>query len=245
MRQSFFFFSNKSKSLFLLSRRRSSYKPTNTSFDRPSLPFFPFLLPHFGRRLSAMDGGVTTSQLPLDVYQNTLLRRRNSISQSVVVVTTCLDDLHQQTSSDATSGTLSSASSASSSSSTSTSSASSGEFDLISVKPVSYVSLRDLLPSPAAFNSPKPKSHAQSQFHPGHEISIRNRLVKQAAWAYLQPRSTAPDSSSRNFLHRLRDQFTTENPIAAFFRFFNRHVFGSLNRFFDWLLRSICIRSSR
>lgn len=196
-----------------------------------------------------MDGGVTTSQLPLDVYQNnTLLRRRNSISQSVVVATTCLDDLHQQTSSDASSGTLSSSSSASSSSSSSTStfSASSGEFDLISVKPVSYVSLRDLLPSPAAVNSPKPKSPAQNHFlHPCPEISIRNRLVKQAAWAYLQPMSTAPDSSTRNFLHRLWDQFTTENPTAALFRFFNRHVFGSLSRFFDWLLRSICVRSSR
>lgn len=198
-----------------------------------------------------MDGGLTTSQLPLDVYQNTLLRRRNSISQSVAVVTTCLHDLHQQTlsSSDASSsGMLSSSSSSassSSSSSTSTSSASSGEFDLISVKPVSYVSLRDLLPTPAAVNSPKPKSAAQNHLHPGSEISIRNRLVKQAAWAYLQPMSTAPDTSTRNILHRLWDQFTTENPIAALFRFFNRHAFGSLNRFFDWLLRSICVRSSR
>lgn len=191
---------------------------------------------------SAMDGGIdTTLSSPLDVYQNTLLRRRNSISQSVVVGPTYLSSLHQQTSSDASSGT---SSSNSSSSTTSTSSASSGEFDLISVKPVSYVSLRDLLPS-AAVNSPKPKSPAQNHLQPCSEISIRNRLVKQAAWAYLQPMSIAPDSSTRNFLHRLWDQFTTENPLSALVRFFNRHVFGTINRFFDWLLRSIWVRSSR
>lgn len=52
---------------------------------------------------------------------------------------------------------------------------------------VSYISLRDLLPSVTP-----PSSVAAS----GYDISIRNRLVKQAAWAYLQPMSSSPTSSS-------------------------------------------------
>ncbi|KAI9076418.1 hypothetical protein K1719_028467 [Acacia pycnantha] len=52
---------------------------------------------------------------------------------------------------------------------------------------VSYTSLRDLLPSA----TPLPLFSVS-----GYDISIRNRLVKQAAWAYLQPMSSSPTSSS-------------------------------------------------
>lgn len=60
-----------------------------------------------------------------------------------------------------------------------------------------YTSLKDLLPAPAAgIGSPTAAS--------GYEISIRNRLVKQAAWAYLQPMSSSPGSSGpTHFLRRL------------------------------------------
>ncbi|KAL1352177.1 hypothetical protein HN51_016166 [Arachis hypogaea] len=63
-----------------------------------------------------------------------------------------------------------------------------------------YTSLRDVLPSfsSSAVNSPTAASSSS--------ISIRNRLVKHAAWAYLQPMSSSPSSSysasSTHFLRR-------------------------------------------
>ncbi|XP_057721334.1 uncharacterized protein LOC130935555 [Arachis stenosperma] len=62
-----------------------------------------------------------------------------------------------------------------------------------------YTSLRDVLPSSSsAVNSPTAASSSS--------ISIRNRLVKHAAWAYLQPMSSSPSSSysasSTHFLSR-------------------------------------------
>ncbi|KAF3442721.1 hypothetical protein FNV43_RR16638 [Rhamnella rubrinervis] len=65
------------------------------------------------------------------------------------------------------------------------------DFELVSLKSsLAYTSLKDLIPtSPGGFvNSPTAASAANS----GYEISIRNRLVKQAAWAYLQPMSSSP-----------------------------------------------------
>ncbi|KAI3518736.1 hypothetical protein L1887_07548 [Cichorium endivia] len=89
---------------------------------------------------------------------------------------------------------------------TSSSLSSSADFELISLKPASYTSLRDILPSPAAVvYSPKVPSYA---VHSGYEISIRNRLVKQAAWAYLQPMSTSPDSGGSTVFHRLWTRFS-------------------------------------
>ncbi|XVF07569.1 hypothetical protein REPUB_Repub06bG0150700 [Reevesia pubescens] len=60
------------------------------------------------------------------------------------------------------------------------------DLELISLKTslASYTSLKDILPSSAvAICSP---TAAGSVTNSGYEISIRNRLVKQAAWAYLQ-----------------------------------------------------------
>ncbi|XP_024186388.1 uncharacterized protein LOC112191296 [Rosa chinensis] len=64
----------------------------------------------------------------------------------------------------------------------------------------SYTSLKDLLPSSsfAAVQSPSPNST-----NSGYEISIRNRLVKQAAWAYLQPMSSTSGPSGPHLLRRL------------------------------------------
>ncbi|RXH76375.1 hypothetical protein DVH24_019263 [Malus domestica] len=73
----------------------------------------------------------------------------------------------------------------------------------------SYTSLKDLLPSSAA-NSPT----AASANNSGYEISIRNRLVKQAAWAYLQPMSSTSGPSGPNFLRRLCQKLS---PCLSFF----------------------------
>nr|XP_043632679.1 cell wall integrity and stress response component 4-like [Erigeron canadensis] len=89
---------------------------------------------------------------------------------------------------------------------TTTSSSSSTDFELVSFKPASYTSLRDILPSTtSAIMSPTPPSFA---VHSGYEISIRNRLVKQAAWAYLQPMSTSPDSGGSTIFHRVWIRFS-------------------------------------
>jgi hypothetical protein len=76
------------------------------------------------------------------------------------------------------------------------------DLDLLTSSPA-YTSLKDLLPASASasagIGSPTAATAAS-----GYEISIRNRLVKQAAWAYLQPMSSSPGSSGpTHFLRRL------------------------------------------
>ncbi|XP_031285142.1 CREB-regulated transcription coactivator 1-like [Pistacia vera] len=95
-------------------------------------------------------------------------------------------------------------------------------FELTSlIKPtsLSYTSLKDLIPC-SSVNSPTAGSAANSAY----EISIRNRLVKQAAWAYLQPMSSSPGSSAPHFLHRL---FTS---LSSCLRFINSHIISALSR---------------
>ncbi|GFP84472.1 hypothetical protein PHJA_000591100, partial [Phtheirospermum japonicum] len=100
---------------------------------------------------------------------------------------------------------------------TSSSSFPSDDLELLSIKPASrsYTSLKDLLLT-VTVNSPKPNSAHQAQ--PGFDICIRNRLVKQAVWAYFQPMSTSPSSAGDNFFHRLWPR------IAAFFDFFHHSL---------------------
>ncbi|XP_010515716.1 PREDICTED: uncharacterized protein LOC104791506 [Camelina sativa] len=65
-----------------------------------------------------------------------------------------------------------------------------------------YTSLKDLLPSSSTtVDSPAVTSAAS-----GPTIRIRNRLVKQAACAYLQP-STPTPSSNPSFLRRVSSSF--------------------------------------
>ncbi|THG12097.1 uncharacterized protein LOC114277283 [Camellia sinensis] len=162
---------------------------------------------------------------------NPLLRRRNSIATSAVVPSTLTlptKPLHA-----ASFPTVAAASSSTSSTTSSANSSSQPFFELISIKPLSYTSLKDLLPS-SAVNSPTSSAPAQS----GYEISIRNRLVKQAAWAYLQPMSTSPGSGGRHFLCRFRSKISSyllNNPFTSFLRFLSR----SISRAFDHLLRFI------
>ncbi|KAL7096514.1 hypothetical protein ACP275_10G084100 [Erythranthe tilingii] len=89
-----------------------------------------------------------------------------------------------------------------------------------------YSSLRDLLPqspvnSPAALARP--------------DIRIRNRLVEQAACAYLRPASTTPDFDGGNFCQRLWTR------AAAFVDFFC----GCIIRALDGTLRFFRVRISR
>nr|POE68370.1 hypothetical protein CFP56_12544 [Quercus suber] len=105
--------------------------------------------------------------------------------------------------------------------------------ELLSLKcspPQTYTSLKDILPvsaSNAAVSSPTPASTAAVSS--GYEISIRNRLVKQAAWAYLQPMSSSPGSSGPHFLHRL---------WLSFLSFFRRHVVPAFTHLLHQVLRA-------
>ncbi|CAN0879410.1 hypothetical protein LINGRAHAP2_LOCUS13029 [Linum grandiflorum] len=98
--------------------------------------------------------------------------------------------------------------------------------------PSAYTSIKDLLPS-AAVNSPTVAGAAGGAGVFSREISIRNRLVKQAAWAYLQPMSASPESSGHHFLHRLWLRFASlRHPVKACFRFFKLRLFPAVSRFF-------------
>lgn len=155
--------------------------------------------------------------IPPQPHDHPLLRRRSSLPFSVVVAPAKLNILlhHHQSSS-------------------ATTSSSSDDMELLSIKPNShsYTSLKDLLPT-AAVNSPRPSSAPLGQS--GSDICIRNRLVKQAAWAYLQPMSTSPGSADGSFVRRIWPR------VAALFDLIRR----SVARLIDWTLRMTWIRSSR
>ncbi|XVF76128.1 hypothetical protein PTKIN_Ptkin13bG0241000 [Pterospermum kingtungense] len=117
--------------------------------------------------------------------------------------------------------------------------------ELISLKTsfASYTSLKDILSSSTvAINSP---TAAGSATNSGYEISIRNRLVKQAAWAYLQPMSASPDSSGSHFFRRIWLRFSSQNPISSWLRFFHLKFLPGLTRVVDRILRTIGIHSTR
>ncbi|KAL3839343.1 hypothetical protein ACJIZ3_023934 [Penstemon smallii] len=141
---------------------------------------------------------------PLHSQSPPLLRRRNFISTSIVIVPTKLT----LNPSSATSPYFHS-----------------DDLELLSIKHSSnsYTSLKDLLPS-FPVNSPMPSS----------DICIRDRLVKQAAWAYLQPASTSSGSAGSSFFHRLLPR------LAVFTDFVRTQAVQALH----WMLRVIRIRSS-
>ncbi|KFK25029.1 hypothetical protein AALP_AA8G057800 [Arabis alpina] len=109
------------------------------------------------------------------------------------------------------------------------SSPSSFDFELITLKPssfVAYTSLRDIIPSSSPSNS---SVNLPSINGSSGDISIRNRLVKQAAWSYLQPttQSSSENSHGSQFLRRVWIQF------SAGFQF--------LKRVITWIFDSIRI----
>lgn len=116
------------------------------------------------------------------------------------------------------------------------------DLELISLK-ASYTSLKDILPSPVvAVNSPTASGPATNS---GYEISIRNRLVKQAAWAYLQPMSASPDSSGPHFFSRFWLRLSSQNPFSSCLRFIHVKLLPGLTRIFDRIIRSIRIIFTR
>ncbi|PON97396.1 hypothetical protein TorRG33x02_068630 [Trema orientale] len=121
------------------------------------------------------------------------------------------------------------------------------DFELISFKTspssLSYTSLKDLIPSSpsgAGINSPT----AASAVNSGYEISIRNRLVKQAAWAYLQPMSSSPSSDGAHFLSRLWVRLSAaQNPVTSCLGFISRHVIPTLTRAVARILSYLRVRT--
>ncbi|MCL7022172.1 hypothetical protein MKW94_015605 [Papaver nudicaule] len=126
-------------------------------------------------------------------------------------------------------------------------SSSSLDFELFSFKPSSlsssaqdddkYTSLKDLMPYSLSAAAQSPTG---SMIQPCYEISIRNRLVKQAAWAYLQPMSSSsPGSSSGNSIKRMWFRFENQyvkNPINACLDFIKRRLIPMVSRVFDRLI---------
>ncbi|KAK6944093.1 hypothetical protein RJ641_025195 [Dillenia turbinata] len=151
------------------------------------------------------------------------LKRRNSIPTSTVVVPSKLNlPIKPQSSSfnSNSNGVLSAV-----------------DFELVPLNSLSYTSIRDLLPpSPSGIHSPTSASCVGAAAC--GQISIRNRLVKQAAWAYLQPMSTSPDSavsgsgSGFGFFHRLWIQLSGET-----LKHYVKSCFAFISRAFNHLLR--------
>ncbi|KAI3867823.1 hypothetical protein MKW92_020748 [Papaver armeniacum] len=125
------------------------------------------------------------------------------------------------------------------------------DFELFSFKPSSslssqddkYTSLKDLMPySLSAVQSP-----TGSMIQPCYEIPIRNRLVKQAAWAYLQPMSSSPGSSG-NSIKRMWFRFVNQyvkNPINACLDYIKRRLIPMVSRVFNRLIGSIWLWGDR
>nr|GMD35547.1 uncharacterized protein LOC109181112 [Ipomoea batatas] len=102
------------------------------------------------------------------------------------------------------------------------------------IHPSAYTSLRDLLPA-AIVNSPRPMTPAAHwELYYGSEISIRNRLVKMAAWAYLKPTSTLMVTADQSFLRR----FLRNSVVAAIVHSVDRLILLPLSRAFKWLFKS-------
>ncbi|KAJ4979467.1 hypothetical protein NE237_010247 [Protea cynaroides] len=113
------------------------------------------------------------------------------------------------------------------------------DLELISLrlqtKVTKYTSLKDLLPSSPASSTQSPTDTVGS----GYEICIRNRLVKQAAWAYLRPNSVSPQSSGRHLIERIWVKIYSEylrRPVNACFDFINRIILSRIKHAINRLL---------
>ncbi|TXG58165.1 hypothetical protein EZV62_015994 [Acer yangbiense] len=125
----------------------------------------------------------------------------------------------------------------------------SSSFELISFKSSltnNYTSLKDILPfssngAAASVNSPT----AGPAVNYCYEISIRNHLVKQAAWAYLQPMSASPGSSGHHYFRRIWMRFSSaQNSISSCLRYINSLIISGLSRAIDRIRRAIFVHVS-
>lgn len=110
------------------------------------------------------------------------------------------------------------------------------DFELLPLPTAAYTSLKDLLPpSPSSVLSPTPSaavSSSPSNGGSGYEISIRNRLVKQAAWAYLHSAVASEPSSSRRLC------FSGEF-LRQMFAGLQQFVIDTVRRVYDWLMDAL------
>ncbi|KAJ4908748.1 Uncharacterized protein Rs2_12406 [Raphanus sativus] len=141
---------------------------------------------------------------------STPLRRRNSISTITPAITSDIPFAIESSSTTPTSF----------------------HFELISLKPPSYTSLRDIISSPSnsSVNLPSVNGSSSPVLSTVGDISIRNPLVKQAAWSYLQPTALASSEDSPGWSRFLRGVWLHFSAGIQF-----------LKRMFDWILQSICI----
>nr|GMD86737.1 uncharacterized protein LOC109181112 [Ipomoea batatas] len=102
-----------------------------------------------------------------------------------------------------------------------------------SIHSSAYISLRDLLPL-AIINSPRPMTPAaHRELYYGSEISIRNRLVKMAVWAYLKPMSNFTVTADQSFLRRILQN----RAVAAIVHSVDRLILFPLSTAFKWLFK--------
>ncbi|KAL0736472.1 hypothetical protein Bca4012_012682 [Brassica carinata] len=119
-------------------------------------------------------------------------------------------------------------------SSSSSSTPSPFDFDLISIKPpsfVAYTSLRDIIsssPSNSSVKLPSINGSSSPVLSNVGDLSIRDPLVKQAARSYLQAtaQTSSEDSAGCQFLRRVWLHFSAGVQL--------------LRRVFGWILQSIC-----
>lgn len=118
------------------------------------------------------------------------------------------------------------------------------DFELVSFKSItsslSYISLKDHIPG-AAINSPTGASSSSTVY----KISIHNRLVKQAAWAYLLPIGSSSPDSSPNFFRSLCIRFSAQSALSSCFSFVNHDLIPYLTRLINRIIRLFRVRVDR
>ncbi|KAE8672883.1 pentatricopeptide repeat-containing protein [Hibiscus syriacus] len=79
---------------------------------------------------------------------------------------------------------------------------------MITIKSVSYTSLKDLMPSSSSSSPPSTAAIASPKVRNSsrHEIPIKNPLVKQAALAYLQPVGSPPVACEKGLFEKVKER---------------------------------------
>ncbi|KAL6963672.1 hypothetical protein U1Q18_034679 [Sarracenia purpurea var. burkii] len=75
------------------------------------------------------------------------------------------------------------------------------DIEMVAFRALTYTSLKDILPA----SPPMPISPLYDRKDSWREIPIKDPLLQHAAWAYLQPMSTAQESDDRSCAAKLKD----------------------------------------